>query len=227
MRSEVVLRGVGGRLRWGGGGGEMPIKGEGEGERLESLVLKGIGVWRDEEGYNKGSSPQRRGNSGKAPTRCTLATRDIHHICRQGIHPLALLGIFAVITEVDGSVAAFRQLSIISCHDGSTQNLQRLLVARHQYSHVVRVSHLVTQQGTGVRYMSSSNSKKEKCTANLEANSTFPPIHEIWNAVVPATHACVLPAFKIFSYAMQGTLPVGQLKLSWKRKQEVKPELRS
>lgn len=108
-------------------------------------------MWRDNEG-NKGTRPQRRGNSGKTPTSCTLATRDIHHICRQGIHPLALLGILAVITEVNGSVAAFRQLSVIGRHDGAAQNLQRLLVARNQYTHMVRVSYLVTQKQAVVRY---------------------------------------------------------------------------
>ena len=78
----------------------------------------------------------------RALTRGTLATGDIHHISRQGVDPLALLGVLAVITQVDGSVATLRQLSIVSCHNGATQNLQGLLVARHQHTHVVRVPHL-------------------------------------------------------------------------------------
>lgn len=79
---------------------------------------------------------------GLQPTRGPLTPRDVHHVSGQGVHPLALLGVLAIVTQVDGSGAALRQLSVIGCHDGAPQNLKGLFVAGHQHTHVVWQPHL-------------------------------------------------------------------------------------
>ena len=61
---------------------------------------------------------------------------------RAEISPLALAGVFAIITKVDGSGAASWQQGIIGSQDGTPQNLQVLLVAGYAHPHMVRQPHL-------------------------------------------------------------------------------------
>jgi len=56
--------------------------------------------------------------------------------------PLALAGVLAIITEVDGSGATSWQHSIIGSQNGAPQNLQVLLVAGHAHPHMVWQPHL-------------------------------------------------------------------------------------
>lgn len=64
--------------------------------------------------------------------------------------PLALAGVFAIVTEVDGSGAASWQQGIIGSQDGTPQNLQVLLVAGHAHPHMVRQPHLQANNMTVV-----------------------------------------------------------------------------
>ena len=56
--------------------------------------------------------------------------------------PLALAGVLAIITEVDGSGATSWQHSIIGSQNGAPQNLQVFLVAGHAHPHMVWQPHL-------------------------------------------------------------------------------------
>lgn len=56
--------------------------------------------------------------------------------------PLALLGILAVIAEVDGAHHGGWQGRVVRGLDGLAHDLQRLLVAGHQHSDVVWRLHL-------------------------------------------------------------------------------------
>lgn len=71
-----------------------------------------------------------------------LTPGDVYDIRSQGVHPLALLGVLAIITQVDGSGAPLGQLSVIGRHDGAPQNLKGLLVTGHQHTHMVWQPHL-------------------------------------------------------------------------------------
>ena len=106
-------------------------------------------------------------SSSAVHTSSTLPARDIHHVSRQGVHPLALLGVLAIITQIDGSVASLRQLSVVSCHDGAAQNLQGLLVARDQHSHMIRVSHLSAHK----RQQFSMSMKQFACVKGQQAKA--------------------------------------------------------
>ena len=69
-----------------------------------------------------------------------LAAADVDHIRAQGVHPLALLGVLAIIAQVDGARAASGQSGIVRGHDGAAQDLQGLLVTGHTDAHVVGVA---------------------------------------------------------------------------------------
>lgn len=57
---------------------------------------------------------------------------------------LALLGVFAIITEIDGPMTSSRQQCVMSCFARLSHNGDALLVARYEHSHMVRHLHLQT-----------------------------------------------------------------------------------
>ena len=62
--------------------------------------------------------------------------------------PLALAGVLAIITQIDGAVAARGQQGIVRRQNGAPQNLQVLLVAGHTHTHMVGQPHL---HNSGIR----------------------------------------------------------------------------
>ena len=55
---------------------------------------------------------------------------------------LAFLGVFAVITQVDGPVASGRQECVVSCLARLGHNGDTFLVAWNEHSHMIRHLHL-------------------------------------------------------------------------------------
>mmetsp|Transcript_6086 Transcript_6086/g.17422 ORF Transcript_6086/g.17422 Transcript_6086/m.17422 type:complete len:861 (+) Transcript_6086:1179-3761(+) len=62
---------------------------------------------------------------------------DVDDVIGEGVHPVALEGVLAVVAEVNGALAPLRKLSLQQRHHRQLQDLQGLLVARHQRPDVV------------------------------------------------------------------------------------------